>query len=118
MRRGGASPVARARGRRWGTGRAGRWCRCAGALAVAPARQPWGGQPRADFADGRNRLNREVRASTSVSGSELRSQGGEVGLAGVGGDASAGSVGELKLVIEDGWTPASAYSAADFLGVA
>jgi len=32
--------------------------------------------------------------------------------------ASAGSAGELKLVIEDGWTPASAYSAADFLGVA
>ena len=25
--------------------------------AVALARQPWGGQPRADFANGRNRLN-------------------------------------------------------------
>ena len=37
--------------------------RCVGALADALARLPLGGQPRADFADGRNRLNREGAAS-------------------------------------------------------
>ena len=65
MRRAGSSPGARERGRRWGNVRAGRWYRCAGALADALARQPWGGQPRADFADGRNRLNREGAARRS-----------------------------------------------------
>ena len=39
--------------------------RCVGALVDALARPPLGGQPRADFANGRNRLNREGAANRS-----------------------------------------------------
>ena len=87
MRRGGSSPGARARGRRWGTARAGRWYRCAGALVDALARPPWGGQPRADFADGRNRLNREGGARRTGDGRRMR---GSTSCGGAGGGSRRG----------------------------
>ena len=49
-----------------------------GALVDALARPPLGGQPRADFANGRNRLNREGTASR---GEDMPSGAGELRLA-------------------------------------